>query len=73
MNFGAGGYVLYKERIMNTKFRVGDKVEWTTDKGLKQIGIIIESSDYGKRIKYLIKYDGKFVAMWEEDIERVTK
>lgn len=58
---------------MNAKFRIGDKVEWINDKHSKQTGIIIESSDYGKRIKYLIKYDGKFVAMWEEDLERTTK
>lgn len=53
---------------MNTKFKIDDKVEWTTNKGLKQAGTIIEYSDYGKRIKYLIKYDGKYVAMWEEDL-----
>lgn len=57
---------------MNAKFRIGDKVEWTNDKHSKQTGIIIESSDYEKRIKYLIKYDGKFVAMWEEDLEGVN-
>lgn len=54
------------------KFKVGNKVEWTNTKGSKQTGIIIETSDYGKGIKYLIKYDGKFVAIWEEDLRRVN-
>lgn len=53
---------------MNIKFRNGDKVEWINSKGIKQSGIIIEYSDYGDHIKYLIKYDNKYIAIWEEDL-----
>jgi uncharacterized protein YijF (DUF1287 family) len=51
---------------MNTKFKAGDKVEWTNSKGLKQVGVIIET---GNDTKYLIKYnDGKYIAIREEKL-----
>ena len=55
---------------MSTQFKAGDKVEWTNTKGVKQTGIIIETGD---NMKHLIKYDGNYIAIREEELRKVNK
>ena len=56
--------------MIKSEFKIGDKVEWTNIKGVKQTGIIVET---GENMKYLIKYnDGKYIAIREEDLRRVN-
>ena len=55
---------------MSTKFRAGDKVEWTNTKGVKQTGIVVETGD---NAKHLIKYDGKYIAIQEKELRRVNE
>lgn len=55
---------------MSAQFKAGDKVEWTNTKGVKQTGIIIETGD---NMKYLIKHDGKYIAIQEKELRRVNE
>lgn len=58
---------------MTNKFREGDKVKFNDFMTRRvETGVIIEASFERNRTNYLIKKDdGKYVAVFEEDIRRI--